>query len=211
MDIVTPLVIIVILIVCVTVHELAHAIAADALGDDTPRLQGRITAAPWAHFDPLGFILMVVTAFTGFGIGWGKPVQFNPRNFRMNPRLGAAIVAFAGPLSNIIMAVIGAMALRSGVFDAGTQFIGALFVAINITLALFNLLPIYPLDGSHLLTSSLPEPLAAKYQQIMAQYGIVLFLFLALTGILGKLIGPARDSLFFTLVGTPLYQLLRGG
>ncbi len=201
-DFAQSLIILVILILCITVHELAHAIAADALGDDTPRLQGRITAAPWAHFDPLGAIMIVVTTLSGFGIGWGKPVQTNPANFTVNPRLGMAIVAFAGPLSNIIMAVGGAMALRFGLFGHGeTQIVGGLFVLINISLALFNLLPIYPLDGSHLLTSALPTNLAFKYQQFARQYGVILFLGLALTGVLGRIIGPARDAILAFLVG----------
>ena len=195
-------IVITILFLCITVHEFAHAITADMLGDDTPRRQGRISVAPWAHLDPLGTIMIIASTLAGFGIGWGKPVLTNPRNYTINPRIGGSLVAFAGPLSNLIMAIGAAMFLRFGlVSDQSMQYILGMFVDINIALALFNLLPLYPLDGSHLLLNALPEPLAARYQQAMAQFGIMIFLALALTGVLGKIITPARDAIFNLLVG----------
>src|SRR5687768_8084188 len=94
------------LVLAITVHEFSHAIAADRLGDHTPRSQGRVTLSPLAHLDPMGSIFMVVSALVGFGVGWGRPVLTNPNNYRINRRIADSLVAFAGPLSNLVLAAL---------------------------------------------------------------------------------------------------------
>ena len=106
-----PLLLGIYLIIAITVHEFAHALAADRLGDNTPRAQGRISLNPADHLDPLGTVMMAVTTYTGFGIGWGKPVQYNPGNLR-RPRWDPLLIAVAGPLSNILQALLFTAALR---------------------------------------------------------------------------------------------------
>lgn len=183
-----------VLILAITIHEFAHAITADRLGDDTPRRQGRISLLPPDHLDPIGTLMMAITSITGFGIGWGKPVMTNPGNFR-NPRRDSALVAVAGPISNILQAIAFALILRlvlkPGVSEPVLTFL-FLGVLINLSLAFFNLIPIAPLDGSWIMTALLPYEQAMSYRSFMLSYGPFLFLgiiFLA-PGLIGQLIGP---------------------
>jgi Zn-dependent protease len=188
-----------VLVVAITVHEFAHAFSADRLGDDTPRRQGRISLLPPDHLDPLGTIMMALSSWFGFGIGWGKPVLTNPRNFR-NPRRDQGIVAIAGPASNILQAVLFALVVRvaGGAMRDETGFLSTfgLFlltgVTINLALAFFNLLPITPLDGSWVTTALLPHELAMRYQDWMARYGPIVFLLLIFVfrDFVGAVIGP---------------------
>jgi Zn-dependent protease len=158
------------------VHEFAHAATAVALGDETPRLQGRYTLNPLVHIDPMGAILIL---FAGFG--WAKPVQWNPNQITIDRRLGIILVAMAGPLSNLLLAILGFLLLRlnpSGgfVFDFLRNFI-----VINVSLFVFNLIPVPPLDGSHVLFALLPGD-TYKLRAQLSQYGfLILFavLFLA--------------------------------
>src|SRR3990172_7242158 len=135
------------LIIAFTIHELAHAWTAVELGDDTPRRMGRLTLNPLAHLDFLGSLLLV---FAGFG--WAKPVMTNPYNFRNGPRLGMALVAAAGPFSNLVMALVAAIPFRLGLLNTDNQILGWLtlflleFIFLNLILMLFNLLPIVPLE-----------------------------------------------------------------
>lgn len=161
----------VIIFVALPVHEFAHAAAAVALGDDTPIRQGRYTLNPLPHIDPLGAVLI---AFTGFG--WARPVQWNPRNININVRAGSIIVSLAGPLSNLVMAALAAMFLRAVGPDNRfvLQFV-IFFVQINVLLFVFNLIPIPPLDGSHVLFSLLPGDNFALQRQL-SQYGFLILL-----------------------------------
>lgn len=151
-DLVDFLITILALILSITVHEFAHAWTAMKLGDRTAYYQGRVTLQPAAHLDPMGTMMMVFSALTGFGIGWGKPVPVDPRYLKYGPRVGMAITAAAGPLSNILQAIAWGIPLRLAIHgnltlpDLAYQ---ALFTAfwINISLALFNLIPLFPLDG----------------------------------------------------------------
>ena len=149
-------------LIAITFHEFAHAVAADKLGDDTPRMQGRLTLNPLHHLDPIGSILLLTAGF-----GWGKPVQINPRNFdrRISMTAGEAIVSFAGPLTNFILAILFLIILYTiNVTNIITNY-EILYilnlvlrdtVIINIGLGIFNLIPLPPLDGSKILTHFLP-------------------------------------------------------
>lgn len=170
----------IVLLVAFTIHELAHAVVADRMGDPTPRRMGRITLNPIAHLDPIGTILLLVSGF-----GWAKPVMVNPMNLRGNPRTGMAIVAAAGPISNIIMAILFALPFQLGLvtFSAfgGSSVIPSLsdllfqFVWINLILAFFNLLPIPPLDGYKILTGILPPDIAYRLRPL-EQYGFLILM-----------------------------------
>lgn len=188
----------------ITVHEFSHAIAADRLGDPTPRSQGRVTLSPLAHLDPIGTVFMIVSAVIGFGIGWGRPVMTNPDNYRINRRLGDSLVSFAGPLSNLVIAFLFAMLIRARVFPPTDAFFALciVIVIINVYLFFFNLLPIFPLDGSHLLANAMPPEMAQAYYRFMMQFGTFIFLALIFTRILGRVIGPPADFIIGLLLGT---------
>ncbi|MBQ7038805.1 MAG: site-2 protease family protein [Clostridia bacterium] len=168
-------------LVMLPVHELAHAWVATKLGDDTPRWHGRLTFNPFAHLDLWGTLMLVL-----FGFGYAKPVPVNPRNFR-NPRRDMALVALAGPLSNLLMAVFVLLLFRLLVFLAPASgavlMVGATLVnivaPINIGLAVFNLLPIPPLDGSRIFSAILPSRWAFWMAQHEHQIRILLIILLA--------------------------------
>jgi len=178
---------IIILILSVVVHEVSHGYAANMLGDPTARLQGRLTLNPLAHLDPFGSILVpALTALGGgFIFGWAKPVPYNPYN--INHKFGEAIVAFAGPLSNIVLAVIFGLFIRLGVGSEMFQLLSYQVVFINILLAVFNLLPIPPLDGSKILFNFLPYRFGG-IRQTLESYGF--FLVLLVVFFLWQLIAP---------------------
>lgn len=162
------------------VHEYAHAFAAQKLGDETARLSGRLTLSPIAHIDPFGAILMIVA-----GVGWAKPVPVNMHNLKTkNKKLGMAIVSFAGPFSNILMALFFLIIMNGVVTFAPvttltqTIYMFTYFAAsINITLAVFNLIPIPPLDGSRLITLIIPDK---YYYQIMKHERYIGYAFMLL-------------------------------
>jgi len=172
-----------VLIISLTVHELAHAKSAELAGDDTARMAGRISINPLDHLDPVGTIMMVLSSLSGFGIGWAKPVPVNPARFR-HPRWDNLKVSLWGPLSNLILAFLFAQVLRF--FGAQLGYIDKLivinFVVINIMLALFNLLPITPLDGSHIMSSLLPIKHARRYDIFMMRYGFMILIGLVFVG-----------------------------
>ncbi len=212
-DIPTLIARIIVLLIAFTVHELAHAVVADRLGDDTARRMGRITLNPLVHLDPLGTLLLL---FSGFG--WAKPVMVNPMQLRGNPRTAMAIVAVAGPISNLVMAGLGAIPFQLGLVDATLSSSSAIlpsagyllveFVWINVILALFNMIPLAPLDGSKVLSGILPAELAYQLRAV-DQYGPILLLALifvpryfgAMPDVIGLLIGGPARSLTFLLLG----------
>jgi len=178
------------LLVAFPVHEFFHAYAAYRLGDGTAKMFGRLTLNPIVHFDPLGGLLLVISVLsTGFMFGWAKPTPVNPSNLR-DRRNSEVIVALAGPASNLVMACLAALVIRAlnavGVLETlPTLALDVLFyfVLFNILLAIFNLIPIPPLDGSTLLWRFLPPQLAWQWRPILSQYGfIILLLFIFTVG-----------------------------
>jgi len=167
------------LIMAISIHEFAHAFAADRLGDPTARVAGRLSLNPLVHIDPLGTIVLPLSLLLlsggSFAYGWGKPTPFDPYNLQ-NPRRDAAIISIAGPLSNLLLAVILSIIVRlsPGIVSVFlTQFI-----YINIVLAVFNLIPVGPLDGQKIIFGILPRDLAYEFQSIMSRYGTLILIFL---------------------------------
>lgn len=184
------------MLLSLTVHEFSHAFVADRLGDDTPRRQGRLTLSPLAHYDVLGTFVIpaVATALNGFAmIGWARPVEFDPSRMtrRVSMRQGGAIVAAAGPLSNVLLALLAAAGMSALLHFRPELLVGtglgellrAMFL-LNIGLAVFNLLPIPPLDGSHLLPRSMDQ-----LKEAIAPYSFIVILLLLN-------IAPLRELLF---------------
>jgi len=158
-----------IVFIALPLHEFAHAATAVALGDNTPKQQGRLTINPIAHIDPIGAVLIF---FVGFG--WAKPVMWNPRNIDIDPKLGSILVAIAGPLTNLALAFVGALLLGSGLVSngMGSQFLFS-FIQINVLLFVFNMIPVPPLDGSHVLFALLPGD-TFRLRAQLAQYGMLI-------------------------------------
>ncbi|MDO8451354.1 MAG: site-2 protease family protein [bacterium] len=164
------------LVIAITIHEFAHALAAERLGDPTPRLMGRLTLNPLRHLDPLGTLMLLIARF-----GWGKPVVFDPYNLR-NPRRDSAIISLAGPVSNMVLAIV--CALTAGLLPwEGSQlqyvFIALLrpIIVLNVVLAIFNLVPIHPLDGFKIVGGILPEEYSRQWQELES-YGMIFLIFL---------------------------------
>ena len=200
----------IILVIALTVHELAHAWSADWFGDDTPRLHGRLTLNPLAHLDLLGSL-----AFLVVGFGWAKPVPVNLYKLERENQYAPLWVALAGPLSNLALALIAAIPIRTGLislaggtgqfFPTGTQLISE-FIFLNLILMLFNLIPISPLDGEKVLTYLLPPQSRGILDQLRP-YGPMILLALLFIGpslginILSLLVGAPTRALFSILVG----------
>lgn len=167
----------VLLLVVVTVHEFSHALAADRLGDPTPGLKGRLSLNPLAHLDPIGTLLFIIAGF-----GWGKPVPFDPFNLK-HPKKDSAIISFAGPASNIALAVLAALIFRFMIatpyfsFPLWSADLMTSFIRLNILLAVFNLIPVHPLDGFRVVAGLLPQ----KYYHdwlYLERYGMIFLIFL---------------------------------
>lgn len=178
------------LIISITIHEFCHALAADRLGDPTPRSLGRLTLNPIAHADPIGTIFLpLMSALTGIPtIGWAKPVPIDPYNFQ-KPKRDEIFVALAGPAGNILLAIICSLVFKI----IGTQNILLyLLVLINVSLAVFNLIPIPPLDGSKVFLNLLPTEKSIQWQETFDRYGFILLIILV----------------FIPIGGAPIFQTI---
>lgn len=193
------------LVVGITVHEFSHAWAAARLGDRTAQRQGRLTLNPMAHLDPVGTLLIFIAGF-----GWGKPTPVTPSNIRIGEKAGMAVVALAGPISNIIVATLAAMPFRLGTLSLPSSGIDAqmlqALVLWNVVLAVFNLLPIAPLDGFKVALGVLPRALAVPFART-ERFGMIILLMVVLAdavlnvGILSRILFPAIRFTVGTLLG----------
>lgn len=193
----------------ITLHEVAHGWVADMRGDHTARMMGRLTLNPIKHIDLLGTIILPIAFFvtTGFMFGWAKPVPVVSRNLK-NPKFDMALVAIAGPLSNIIMALFWGCMAKLGLsfnlpISEALVAMGQIGIIINLVLALLNLIPIPPLDGSRVVSALLPPRISYLYAQI-ERFGFIILIVLLLTGILNTILnGPLKfaTAMVFTLFG----------
>lgn len=203
-----------VLLVAITVHEAAHAWTADRLGDSTARHLGRVSLNPLVHLDPLGTAMMLLTALTGFGIGWGKPVPVSSYRLRYGSRLGVGIVALAGPLANLLLAVVAGIALRFVPRSVPIPYLVLSALTYTcIILALFNLIPVPPLDGNSVLLGLLSLSSSrwawrvsqwVMSVQRMGPIALLLLIFVAQflgINVIGWLIGPPSRALYGLLVG----------
>jgi Zn-dependent protease len=196
------------LIISLSFHEFAHAWSAWKLGDDTAMRQGRLTLDPREHLDPLGTFMLILTVILGFGIGWAKPVPVNPWRLRVGPRGGMALVAVAGPIANLLIA-FAALQFAQALFGPGLpRELLVQLAFLNIMLAVFNMLPLPPLDGYRVLLGLLPPPAANSFASI-EPYGpmiLLLVIFMGrglLSGILSAVGGP-----IFRMLQVPILGLL---
>jgi Zn-dependent protease len=180
------------LVIAITIHEFSHAFVADHFGDPTPRAHGRVSLNPLRHLDPLGTLMLLIVHF-----GWGKPVPIDPYNLTKKEE---NLVSLAGPASNLILAAVVSLVIHFLPLD---PVIGAaLFylVSINVTLAIFNLIPIPPLDGSRIFLNLLPENQAVEWERALDRYGFIILLAL--------LFLPVAGSNIISLIMTPIINLI---
>lgn len=182
----------------ITVHEAAHGWVAKKLGDKTAWMLGRVTLNPIKHIDPLGTVLLPLLALwlSGFVFGWAKPVPITWQNLK-NPKRDMALVALAGPLANILMALFWGLILHIALglgqswswLGTPLKLMGAAGITINVILCVLNLLPLPPLDGGRILTAVLPGPWSWQVSRI-EPYGMLILIGLMVSGVLGKILGP---------------------
>jgi len=193
---------------CLPIHEFSHALAATKLGDDTAKNQGRLTINPFAHLDLIGTIMIIL-----FGIGYAKPVPVTARNLK-NPKRDMALISLAGPISNLVMGFINnfiAIGLYNGVGYNGTTAPFIIFFSfaaqINVVLAVFNLLPIPPLDGSKILAAVLPSKAYLKYMQY-ERYIMIGLMILLFTGVLSVPISFLTDVMmkFISIIPNLIFR-----
>ncbi len=201
-DIGQLLVILPVLLLSLTIHEAAHAVTANWYGDPTARHLGRISLNPAVHVDPVGTVILPLLGILagGFVFGWAKPVPVNPANLR-RPRQDFLVIAAAGPASNIVLAVGASWLLAAVGLEAAGGWAGAVatlafaMLQLNLLLAVFNMIPVPPLDGGNVLAGLLPEWLAEPYDRLVRPWGFVILLVLMATGGLYQIIGPPMSLL----------------
>ncbi len=158
------------LLMSISIHEFAHCFITDKLGDPTPRIKGRLTLNPLSHLDPIGTLAIILTGF-----GWGKAAPYDPYNLK-EPVRDAALIAGAGPASNLLIATFLSILLKMGFGGEFFALFSIQLIFINVALALFNLLPVYPLDGGKIMRALLPHQASLEYEDIMSRYGTVILI-----------------------------------
>jgi Zn-dependent protease len=203
----------IVLLFSLSIHESAHAWMASKLGDDTARNLGRVTLNPIAHMDPIGTVLMPLLMFVSGGLpllAWAKPTPYNPANFRrdVSMRRGHMLVAGAGPLSNFVLALVFTAALFVIIRTGGATGVGNplftianLGIQLNVVLAVFNLFPIPPLDGSKVASYGLPGRAGERYDRLLAPYGFLILMVLLMSGLLWRVLGPIGGGIVRFLFG----------
>ena len=204
----------IILLAALPIHEFSHALIAYRLGDGTAKLLGRLTLNPIVHFDPVGGTLLILTLLipgSGFIFGWAKPTPVNPSNLR-GGRQSDALVALAGPASNLVLAAAAAIPFRvmiaTGVDAPLPLAILSLFIQINISLMIFNLIPLPPLDGSHVLLALVDPRTSWQLRTFLSQYGSIILLALILIPSVTNL--PSPLGIIFDVIANPIIRLLTG-
>lgn len=194
------------LLFAITIHETAHGWVASKFGDPTAKLLGRLTLNPLKHIDPIGTIIVPAILFSlgGFVFGWAKPVPVTWQNLK-NPRRDMALVAVAGPLANLVMALlwVGIAKIAILVNNAPFIYMAQIGISINLVLMLLNLIPIPPLDGSRVVASFLSPSMAYQFNKLEV-YGFLILVILLASGILARVLGPllqALLSVFFRFFG----------
>jgi len=197
-----------VLLLSLSFHEAAHAWSADALGDPTARRLGRVSLNPVVHIDPIGTLLFpLIAMFTNLPlIGWAKPVPVNPANLHGHWKRKYMMIAAAGPASNLVLAVIGAIGVRIIGFEGGTnpatsqifQFL-LMMVVLNVLLAVFNMLPVPPLDGGNVLMGLL-RGRASELFNTVRPFGMIILYALLISGILWQIVEPVQDAILRTLL-----------
>jgi len=203
MDVFGVVFLVAVIVMSVVIHEVMHGVAADWLGDPTARLQGRLTLNPIPHLDLFGSIILpILTALSpgGFFFGWAKPVPYNPYNLRRAPMWGEAIVAAAGPASNLALALVSGFLIRLQIFPDMVEML-MYVVAINVSLTVLNLIPIPPLDGSKILGAILPKSLGydglrdrMEYNPFLG-FGLILILIVVFGGAFGNLVSGIAQAI----------------
>ena len=193
------------LLIAMVIHEYAHAQVAVWLGDFTPRLMGRLTLNPKAHVDPIGMLMLFLVHF-----GWAKPVMINPRNFK-NPKRDDILVSLAGPAANFITAFLALLALllysrMGGDMTAGVYLVFQMISEYNIGFGIFSLIPLPPLDGSHVLMQLLPRDMAYKLAGL-ERYSFLILIVLLMTPVLSMILIPCRALIWhiFSLLLSPFF------
>ena len=193
------------ILVAISFHEMAHGYAADAMGDPTPKLAGRLTVNPLKHIDPIGFISMLL-----FRFGWAKPVPVNPNNFK-NHRKGIIVVSLAGCFTNLLLGFISLIAIYAVSPFANVYLLQILqyLYLYNLMFAVFNLIPIPPLDGSQILAEFLPYNAKQKFYQF-SRYGMIILQLLVVFNVFGLIITPIINGIdgLFRMILNPLFLML---
>ena len=190
-----------VILIAFTVHELSHGFVAYLLGDDTAKKAGRLSLNPIRHIDPVGALMLIVMRF-----GWAKPVPINPSKFKKK-KFGIIMTSLAGPFSNLILAILTVVPFSLIYLNYGSRYASGSggiseiaitflfqFILVNISLGIFNLIPIPPLDGSKVLFSLLPDRIYFNYVLRYERYGMFLLLLLSFTGLLSRIMSPLLDA-----------------